>query len=460
MDVKRQIKKLCIFDLRSLAVLRVGTAFIVVLDLLLRLRDFQGHYTSGGVMPLNVLFRYLWNDYYFSFYTMASGYGFALFLFLLNLVFALVLMFGYRTRWVSIACWLMMVSLHNRNPLVLQGGDDLLRMILFWGMFLPWGRVWSLDAIKAQRITDYRVFSMAGVGYMMQTGAVYFFSALLKNSPEWTSEFTAVYYALSLDQMVYPVGKLIYPYPDLLRVLTASVWFAELLVPLLLLIPFAVSRFRLCFIILIIGLHLGISLVLNVGLFPIIGTVTLAGLLPGSIFDKGKNTIQDQLLSDHRFKQWGVSFFICVVLLGNVVSLRKFDLAEKLYPMKVANLFRIEQNWGMFAPRVFKDDGWFVLIGNEEKDIYRGGKTVSLEKPKKVYSTVPTDRWRKYQENILLISNSHFRPYYCNYLMNYWNSRNDDKITNLKVVYMKEVTLPNYEVEGPSYELLYECSCQ
>ena len=52
---------------------------------------------------------------------------------------ALALVLGYRTRWAVVISLVMLISLHNRAPLVLQGGDNLLLLVLFWMCFLPIG---------------------------------------------------------------------------------------------------------------------------------------------------------------------------------------------------------------------------------------------------------------------------------------------------------------------------------
>ena len=44
-----------------------------------------------------------------------------------SLVLALVMFMGYRTRMASVACWILEVSLQNRNPLVINGGDQVCR---------------------------------------------------------------------------------------------------------------------------------------------------------------------------------------------------------------------------------------------------------------------------------------------------------------------------------------------
>ena len=82
-------------------------------------------------------------------------------------------------------------------------------------------------------------------------------------------------------------------------------------------------------------------------------------------------------------------------------------MLEKTRPL--VQLLRIDQHWGMFAPIVFRDDGWFILEGttsqsNRKIDIYNKGKKIDYTKPKNLVAKVKNDRWRKYQENILFVN--------------------------------------------------------
>src|SRR5207302_9988395 len=103
-----------------------------------------------------------------------------------------------------------LLSLHNRNPMILQGGDVLLRMLLFWGMFLPLGVRYSLDALlKPSTLAPQatRVFSVATVAMLLQVAFMYWFSVFLITDPVWFGDYTAIYYALSLDHLVTPLGN-------------------------------------------------------------------------------------------------------------------------------------------------------------------------------------------------------------------------------------------------------------
>jgi hypothetical protein len=53
---------------------------------------------------------------------------------------SLCLAVGYRTRFSTILLLVFNVSLHNRNPLIINTGDRQLATTLLWACLLPVGR--------------------------------------------------------------------------------------------------------------------------------------------------------------------------------------------------------------------------------------------------------------------------------------------------------------------------------
>jgi hypothetical protein len=492
-----------VLDLRALALMRIGVAAVVLLDICIRSTDLEAHYANMGVLPLHVLYQYCWTPYQFSLHAASGLWEVQALLFLLEAAGAGALLLGYHTRLATLLTWILLVSVQNRNPLIGQGGDDLLRMLLFWALFLPWGRLYSLDARGQQRPTKLTYFSAATVAYIVQIALVYWCTALLKSAPEWTTEGTAIYYALSLDQVLMPGGKLLYPYPKLLHFLTFATYYTELLLPFVLFIPFRVTWWRLLFVGVMYSFHLGISLTLFVGLFFLINMASVLGLLPPlamNWLDKrlalgtqrlGPRVaarfarLQPQLsrlrvplrirvehefdLSERaRFLLRNLRNAVVTVLLGYVIwwnldSVNRPSLYMSEPLRWFGYLFRIDQHWGMFAPAVFKDDGWYILDGTTTKgqhlDLNRGGEPVTEAKPASVMALFKNDRWRKYSENYLFVNNEYMRPYYCNYLLRIWHENPaHPPLRRLEVVYMKEVSLPNYQVAKPQREVL--CICE
>ncbi|WP_187264498.1 HTTM domain-containing protein [Pontibacter beigongshangensis] len=492
------LRKVFTVDLRAIAVMRIWLAGIVLTDLAIRASDLEAHYSNMGVLPLHVLHQHAWNPYYFSLHALSGLWQFQAVLFAGAAISALCLLFGYKTRVATVVTWLLLLSLQNRNVLISQGGDDLLRMLLFWGIFLPWGRCYSYDATKAASpLLETRYFSAATVAYILQIFLVYFCTALLKIAPEWREEGTALYYALSLDQILMPVGRLIYPYPELLRFLTFFTFYTELLLPFLLLIPFKNWFFRLVVAGVLLCFHIGISLTLFVGLFYLINIASAVGLLPPVAMDwaerrflasfrrpftgqfqhifrriKFPASMQVQVRLHRPFlkqpvqrqiREGVVAFLLlyCIWwnLSGTILNLPKLPDEGRWF----GYLLRTDQHWGMFSPAVFKDDGWYVLEGSTASgrsiDLNQQGKEVDYIKPASVMALFKNDRWRKYSENYLYIHNSFMRPYYCNYVVRRWNEAHPNQpIQELQVIYMKEVSLPDYQVATPTKEVLCTCA--
>ena len=123
-------------DFRSLAAFRILFGAVLLLDCLIRWTDATAHYSDLGLLPRGVLLDEGWNPSFFSIH-MANGQpAFIHLMFVVQVLAALALLSGFRTRIATFMSWLLLVSLHNRNPWILNGGDVYARVILFWMLFL------------------------------------------------------------------------------------------------------------------------------------------------------------------------------------------------------------------------------------------------------------------------------------------------------------------------------------
>lgn len=461
-------------DVRALGLMRIAIAIILLADLIVRSLSIKAFFTDEGILPLAILKNYNWNPYYFSFHALNGDLWFQILLFGINVICVLFLLVGYRARLFTFICWVLLVSLHNRNPFILQGGDELLRILLFWAIFLPWGERYSIQKTSAY---NKHYFSFANIGYFFLIASVYFFSAMLKNSAEWRSEFTAIYYALSIDQMRLPLGSFLYQFPFVLKVITFLVFYIELISPLCLILPFVSNKIRLVGIILILLLQLGIGSTMYVGLFFIIGIVSLIGMLPSYMIDWVEKKVYKnkvQYVAEKINKYWLLTFLddskntfavlvlsYCLILnLGNV---KWFPYVLESSLIKYGTFLRLEQNWGMFSPTVLKNDGWYEYSGYTKSgkyiDVKHNRDTVLFIKPKYIVDEYESDRWRKYGENYTFDTNNHIRPLYCKYLLKKWNKEHPEKqIIDLTIFFMKETSLPNYKTKP--IEKMVLCNCQ
>ena len=273
-------------DLRTLALFRVGLGAALLVDLLFRARDFRAHYTAFGVIPLATgqeAFLYAGLRSLFANPWIQGG------LFVAAGLAALALIVGFQTRVATLLGWSLLFLIQFQNRLILQSGDQLLLLLLFWSLFLPLGARFSIDAALAEdseKSSSKQFFSIGTVAILLQMASFYFFSALLKNSPEWIPEGTAIYYALQLDSFIQPFGMWLRDFPGLMHGLTYYTWIIELVGPLLIFSPWFFPFVRFSMLAGLGFLHVGIVASMNVGLFPLFNFVSLLLFLPSSVWDR------------------------------------------------------------------------------------------------------------------------------------------------------------------------------
>lgn len=283
-------------DLRSLAALRIGCALLIIFDLLQRSTDLVAHYTDYGVVPRILVMEHSSSRWYLSLHFMSGVWELQALLFLLAALAAGAMLVGYRTQLASILSWAFFVSLCTRNPYVVQGGDMLLRVVLFWGMFLPWGAEYSVDNAWQDEPTPRlprQYLSWGTVAYVIQIISMYWFTVALKTGPQWWREGSAVYYALNIDYLVTPFGKLLLGLPEsLLKLATWEVAILEIVGPLILITPVKRGWVRLSAVIGFMVLHLVFLLTMFIGIFPLIGIISMFFFLPSVFWDLLKSKLE------------------------------------------------------------------------------------------------------------------------------------------------------------------------
>jgi len=390
--VRARLREIFGADVRSLAVMRIGAAMVVIADLFQRLPALRAHYTDQGVLPRALLETM---DAGWSVYRLTGSFAGIGVLWGIALVFALGLLLGFRTRFAAVACWVLLVSLQNRNPFVYHSGDDLLRLTLFWGMFLPLGRQWSIDA-RQRRPADAcpgQVVSVGTVGWFLQIFCLFVFlfdHKLLGNA--WRNG-TAVYYALSVEQFRASFGTLLLGFPRLLPFLTHAILIQQGLTLVLLATPFLIGPSRVIAIVGVIATQIGFGLCFQLGTFPWIMSIAILALLPAWFWRKLEcftrsgpasfPAAEANKLSSSadawreiamKIARAGMiafgGFSILAIVLWNLSQAgatfqldgRDVGLEETLLG-RLARTLRLDQRWSMFAPNPQTEDGWFVLEG-------------------------------------------------------------------------------------------------
>jgi hypothetical protein len=465
-------------DLRSLGLFRVCLGLLILVDLAWRASDLEAHYTDLGILPRYAVADHLWRPLRFSFHFAVDGHAAVGALFLLQALIAVLFVLGFHTRLVTVLCWLLLVSLQNRNTLILNAGDTLFRLLLFWGMFLPLGARFSLDARRARTVNEHTsIVSAATVAYTLQICVVYWFSAALKTGPSWT-DGTALFYVLNLDLLVKPAGLALRAVGALHAPLTHVVLHWQRLGPCLLFMPIYTHVFRLIAVSGFLCFHLGIYLMLDIGLFAPVCMVAWLPIIPGRLWEwagarghvehvehpghdrratPGTDTTaagQHPAASRQRrllLRRLQAAVVVGVLAYVAAWNIRTLDFARfaPYFPPQlnvVADLLRIDQKWNMFAPNPSRTDGWFVvpaiLVNGDQVDLFTGGP-LSWEKPPMVSDTIPNRRWGKYLERISTSKYEHRRAHYAAYLTHQWNTGHgpDRQLHAFDIYFVGERTL-------------------
>lgn len=398
--------RLLALDLRSLALLRIGVAVLTLRDLVDRARDLTEYYTDTGVLPRALLTREYWNQAWWSLHLSSGELSGQLLLFAVHALAALALLVGWRTRIASWSVYLLTVSLQNRNPLVLDGSDRLLLLLLFWGLFLPWEARFSLDARRCPRLAatpDVMVIPGAAA-YLCQVCIVYFVAAYWKIHPVWLTERTAIYRSLELAQFCKPLGQFLMGYPGLLKMLTLGVVVLEWTAPFLLLMGNTVLRAAAVWG--LVTLHVGIYLTMDLQSFPLVSMVSLMGCLPSSYWSDEPPRTQ----GDTTAVSWATgtatgllaAFFLTGVMLWNAAM-----IVRNRVPPRSTNVFtvilastRLTQFWDLFSPVPREVDSRYFLetrlADGRTIDLLRGGRPLSSASTQFPYREFKNQRQRVY----------------------------------------------------------------
>lgn len=428
-------------------------------DLLARTADLDAFYTDAGVLPRSLLRIPRWR---FSVHALAGGRLGEEILFLAAAAFAVLLLVGLWPRLAAFASWAFLASLQARNPLVLNHGDELMRIFLFWSIFVPLSPAGRSGIEGGKR--HLSVFSAALV---IQVCLVYLVGALLKTDPSWRVTGTAISTALGLEQLSTSAGRVLLDWPRLLRAVTLWVYYLELLGPLLVFVPWRNRRIREVVILSFLVIHLGIAATMNLGPFPWVSLLGWVLLLPSETIDRlqavlgGKPAVPPpralepapgRTLAGTALQVLG-SYLLLAVLVWNVRGLVAPAVEVAPTPLDdVLLLAQLDQRWNMFAPKPNYVSGWYATDGEladgSHVDPMKAGQPFTRQRPDVIAAAFPDFRWRKYLINLTLPRFERYRPALAAYLRENWDRTHSEgrQVRRLTVYFLWQ----NLSVEGVS----------
>jgi hypothetical protein len=256
-------------------------------------------------------------DYSLTIHGMNGSFFFQSCMMVLHAIFAFLLCIGWRTRLMQFLVYLWTMSLHIHAPYVGHGGDTYCRVILFFSLFLPLGKVcirkisfcrvlipsisfilsrkvWSVDSAMKHGLSTGKntrghtfasVGNVASAAFIYQVMTMYMVSTFLKTGLEWYELNTASFWALRLKYFATPLGDFLAQFPDILRFLTWAVLKWEFWGPLMFISPVFPQFMRLFACFGFIALHVSFGLCLRLGFFTFITNTTILALLPSCVWN-------------------------------------------------------------------------------------------------------------------------------------------------------------------------------
>ncbi len=480
-------------DWRSLALMRMGLALVILLDLAVSARNLRVFYSDDGVLPVQVV-----RDNYapdLTLHLVSGRVSYAALLFGIEAICALMMLVGYRTRLATIGCWLLLLSRQARNPLVLFGADMTEHIALFWAVLLPLNRRYSVDAwlgrVPPAEGSSY--LSLTSFGAILQFLLIYIVSGMLKTGDTWRVEHTAVYYALAQEIYARPLGQWLNQFDSITAWLTMATLYLELYGPLLFILPFRRGWGRLLGFAIFGGMQLGFGIFMQMGLFWVAMNAFMLMLLPAEFWTWLAEPLGRWLAKKLGLPKWqqktkavpisplpapavwrrgltrvwrvasaaAVLAIIVFMLLLNYDSLPGHTAVISFNGQKFATDTGLDQRFDMFAPTPETDDGWYVLRGwtkdGQAVNVLTGESPPRFAHPDFVAETYGDERWCSYLLDLAYDDYASYRPYFARYLAREWDESHpgNQQLTSLEIIFMHEVHGPNHSVAGPEPLMLW-----
>lgn len=386
-------------DPRSLALFRILLGATLLLDLASRLPWLKEFYTDQGVLPRSVLARSEFLDQWLCFH-LGFGDWWGLFgLFLLQASLAIALLVGWHTRPVVLLNWLLLNSLHVRNPFLNDRGDMELALLLFWSFFLPLGACWSLDARQGRTATTSHK-GLAATCLVVQLALIYLCAGFLKYGEFWLARGDGLYHSLQSPLFATPLAGILLNTPGwFLTALNYLIVAAEVFVGFLLLTPRSVPLLRGLAVGLVVSFHLAVALLFHLGLFPWIGIVGVVALVPGGWwevslwrrFARSRDGRMPELpypATEPFARRAFLGLCLFLVVLCNLATRAEGEAFQRPdWAIKLSAALRLEQHWDLFSPHP-PFNGVFQVV-----DADTGEATVVLPDPDQKVN-FPSHRWR------------------------------------------------------------------
>ncbi len=424
-------------DARPLGLFRIAFAALMLKEALYHIFVAGMWYSDAGMLPVRLLPRVSPTTP-----TLMSGLTdtwMVVAFFAVWAIVALLLLVGWQTRLMSLLNLVLLVSVVNRNQLVVTGADGVMQALAFWSLFVPLGRCYSLDARRRPSQPRPTTYAFPVRMLQLQFALVYILTTIFKMQGQtWTSG-SALYMAMQVRMHAFPLADwlLLNASTNILRLLTYIALGIEGAFAVLVFAPVFQPYLRRAGLILGVLLHVGIGVVMNVPNFPFVMMSSylmlldsgwmdwidqrlrsvniwarLFSALPASVVQDSPKGCLALITAISRGMLHGAyrGLVACVlaavmlfVIWGNLLA--NDHLSQQFHvpamPAVVEANLRIVglwQSWALFAPDPISFEGWFGITGIFSDETIKDLRS-NADHPH--WYIGPLARWGKLEENLL-----------------------------------------------------------
>lgn len=476
---RRLADRLLALDTRTLAQFRICLASVLLINLATRVADFPSMYADTGAMPLATVREHWATTARWSLHWLSASPTYQAVLFGLGGWCALLLLIGLWTRVSTVMSWVLLVSLHTRVPLAVNGGDVLLVLLLFWAMFVPLGQAWSVDSWLSRRrqqtgsekglsagqapdarAPNARVLCVGTAAILMQVAIMYGTTGYWKFNDVWLGG-EGIANALHFGPFTTELGRRLARAPAwMLAAMSHATLWTELLAPLLLFSPWRTRTARVAAAAMLGSLHVGILLAMRIPLFSLASLAALTLFLPPVRWREGAvdATPSHELAALPRARRgtaWLARELACGLALAYVLVYNALGVywgSEFLTKVpasffKVAHALALDQRWNMFdrpGPRGSRFAAIGRVRGSEQRiellleQDYRDVASVA-----ELSVDYGSSRWIHMLGELLLEHNARLRHPVAEYVARRWNEGHPDRaIAEVEFQVMMDPMLP------------------
>lgn len=195
------------------SVFRVIAGLVILYEYLINYHQRGYLYGPSGVWPYAETLRQASEEQAFSLYALVPSPLFFELVFHLGLLVTTLWVVGLGTRWMTVLTAVWFWSLHQRNPVLWDGGDNIIQIVLVYAVFANLGAYFSLDAERKRgRLeatgTGHQMKALlhnaAMLAVAVQLCLLYGTAGLYKVQGEAWRNGTAIYYIFRVGDFSWP----------------------------------------------------------------------------------------------------------------------------------------------------------------------------------------------------------------------------------------------------------------